>query len=256
MMKNQMTGGGNGRAFVPSTAILDEVMDTLSLDTTTAINTATATAATSIRSAATTIRPCFHGSTSNDFSDGRAYRDVIKDYLTVYKKGGAKGKFEENHMEYFEDLNFSRYVFALCTAWYLKTDQMTTMDEITMMLLLDIALKIKYLFVPANPDYAQYNRYQRAICNNDDRSVINILSRETKPYCNCMKDKKTEADNMEKVDTCFGCRHSFQREDMLKCSGCKFAMFCTTEGCYEKYWPKHKASCQGLQKVHAKITGL
>ena len=151
-------------------------------------------------------------------------------------------------MEYFEDLNFSRYVFALCTAWYLKTYQiMTTMDELTMMLLLDIAMKIKYLFVLANFDYAQYNRYQRVICNNDYRSIINILSRETKPYCNCMKDKKTEADTMEKVDTCFGCRHSFQREDILKCSGCKCAMFCTTEGCYKKYWSKHKASCQGLQ---------
>ena len=58
-------------------------------------------------------------------------------------------KFKENHMEYLEDLNFSRYVFALCTAWYLKTYQiMTTMDELTMMLLLDIAMKIKYLFVP------------------------------------------------------------------------------------------------------------
>ena len=95
-MKNQMTGGGNGRGttasipsavtFVPSIAILDECMDTLSLDTTTTINTATANAVTNIPAAGAIIRSCFHGSTSNYFSDGRAYRDVVKDYLLVSKE--------------------------------------------------------------------------------------------------------------------------------------------------------------------------
>ena len=43
MMKNQMIGGGNGRAFVPSTAILDEVMEALTLTITTTPAAAAAT---------------------------------------------------------------------------------------------------------------------------------------------------------------------------------------------------------------------
>ena len=101
------------------------------------------------------------------------------------------------------------------------------------------------------PDDDQIKRYRRELLNNDDRGVINSLSRATKSYCNCMKDKKTEANGMEKLERCLGCQHSFPRADTTKCSGCKYALFCTTD-CHAKYWPAHKKHCQPLQKDEAK----
>ena len=64
------------------------------------------------------------------------------------------------------------------------------------------------------PDDDQIKRYRRECWNNDDRGVINSLSRETKAYCNCMKDKKSEANGMEKLERCLACQHSFPRAGM------------------------------------------
>ena len=234
-----------------ATTVLHEVMEAFSLTPTTAATTSAATTATS------EIVPCCHGSTSDHFSDGISYRSVIDDFSSLL--GSVEGRtafidYHQSHSEYFTDLNFAHYIFALGTSWYLKTNQVTIeMEE-----LLELAIGIKYLYFyrAEVPDYDKYNRYIREIRNEDERVVINCLSRETRSYCDCMEAKKKEAAGMEKRQICYGCDNIFPRDNMKKCSGCKCAMFCTTEGCYEKYWPKHKASCQGLQKVHAKITGL
>ena len=92
-----------------------------------------------------------------------------------------------------------------------------------------------------DPD--KLKRYQRAIilCD-DDRGVINCLFRETKPYCDCMDDKKTEAKSMDKIEYCNGCHNSFSRESIKKCRGCKVAFFCSKD-CYKKNWPAHKERC-------------
>jgi len=236
------------QASVAATAVLNEVMEALLLTPTTAAATSAATTTVS------DIGPCFHGSTSDHFSDGRAYTDIIRDYISVPHNAGGRLKFCEDHKEYCIDLNFSQYIFALCTSLYLKTNQQT--DD--MHHLLYMAIHIKYHLVvidalrsggPA-PDRDKLHRYDRGISNkNDDRGVINCLSRETRPFCDCMKDKKTEADGMPKVGTCTGCLHSFPRSGMKKCSGCKCAMFCTTEGCYDKYWPAHRETCQRMKKI-------
>merc|ERR1719506_2497337 len=95
-------------------------MAALTLNITATNNTAAAAvaAAASERSGP----PCCHGSTSDHFSDGRAYSDIIKGMLAVQKEDGKKQvQFYIDHAEYLYDLNFVRYVFALCTSWYLKT---------------------------------------------------------------------------------------------------------------------------------------
>ena len=119
--------------------------------------------------------------------------------------------------------------------------------------LLKLAMQIKYIHLndgKFNSD--QVRRYVRPIFKNDDRGVINCLYRETKSYCDCMIDKKTEADGMEKIEFCGGCRKNFPRDGMLKCSRCKFAMFCT-DGCYDKHWPKHREICKTLKLSNAMI---
>ena len=227
-----MIGGGNGRAFVPSTAILDEVMEALTLTITTTPAAAAAAATASDR-----IVPCCHGSTSTHFPDGRAYSDVITKCLSVCKeKEGMIAKFVTDHKEMFRDLNFGQYIFAVCTSWYLKTN--TTNGEMHILLLL--AMLHKY-----SDDPDKVKRY--SIAMQVDRGVINCLSRETKSFCECMQDKKTEAKGMAKTELCFGCDIIFPRKDMLKCSGCKIVMFCN-EDCQTQNWPKHRENCQGFQK--------
>ena len=220
-----------------ATTVLDEVMEAFALTTTAAASTTPSDRG-----------PCFHGSTSDRFRDGVAYRDVIRDYLSA----PDRPKFIKDH-QYFTDLTFSRYVFAVCTSWYLAMNR-TTVD---MRWLLQMAIEIKYLFVPAmvgsgGPalDQDKLNRYCRGIHTTvNDRGVINCLSRETKPFCDCMKVKKTEADGLEKTEFCWRCRHSFPRDGMLKCSGCKIVMYCN-EDCQTKDWPRHRETCKTLEKVH------
>ena len=230
------------RGFINCLAtVLEEVMDELSSTT----STSAATATPSDRG------PCFHGITSDHFLNGVAYRDIICDYLTLSVPD--RPRFTDDHEEYFTDLNFSRYVFAVCTSWYLTMNR-TTID---MIWLLHMAIDIKYLFVvldahrsggPA-PDRDKLYRYYLGIHNNaDDRGVINCLSRETKPFCDCMKVKKTEADGMDKIEHCVGCNNIFPRKDMLKCSGCKIALFCSNE-CQAKDWLEHRKDCKTLEKV-------
>jgi len=138
----------------------------------------------------------------------------------------------KDHKEILEgDSNFIRYIFALCTSWYLKTK--TTNGE--MKALLCLATVNKY-----SSDSEKMNRYNIAI--RLDRGVINCLSRETKSFCDCMQAKKMEAKGMAKRELCLGCRITFPRKDMLICGGCKFALYCN-EDCQTKDWTKHRGDC-------------
>ena len=222
-------------SFSTATTVVNEVMEALSLTPTTAAATSAATTA-----ASDIIGPCCHGSTSDHFSDGLAYRDLIQNFLSEE----TVNKFEEGHLIYLQDLNFVQYIFALCTSWYLKTNQST--EE--MNYLLKFAIQIKYIHLndgKFNSD--QVKRYVRAINKNDDRDVINCLSRETKSYCDCMKAKKKEATGMAKIELCYGCHSMFPRDGMLICSGCNYAMFCD-EDCQAKNWPNHREACKMCQK--------
>ena len=248
------TAATNSSVVSSAATILFDVMNELWLTNST-------TAATI--AAASDNSPCFHGSTSNHFPDGRSYNKVIVDYLSLTNGGtnpSAVKDFVSNrgHDEDFVDLNFSRYIFALCTSWYLKLNR-TTPD---MKELLHRALRIKYLYEPLcvellssggpGPDHDKLNRYYRAIMmNTDDRGFINCLSKETKPYCDCMKGKKREADTMDKIELCCGCKRTFQREGMLKCSGCKCVMYCN-EDCQTKDWPKHRENCNTNKEFYKK----
>ena len=215
-----------------ATAVLDEVMAALTLNIT-ATNTAAAAVATASDVSSGPL--CCHGSTSDHFPDGRAYSDVITGILAVQKDGKEKIlQFYVDHAESLRDLNFSQYTFALCTSWYLKTK--TTNDE--MKLLLSLATTHKYF----KDDKDKAKRYGRAIAQEDDRGVINCLSRETKSFCDCMQAKKMEAKGMAKRELCSGCRITFPRKDMLICGGCKSAMYCNEE-CQTKDWPKHRGDC-------------
>ena len=188
MIANQVATSTTAASSSSSpSANLNEMMEAFSLTITTA--------------SATDMSACSHGSTSTHFPDGRAYSDVITKCLSVCKeKEGRIAKFVTDHKEMFRDLNFGQYIFAVCTSWYLKTN--TTNGEMHILLLL--AMLHKY-----SDDPDKVKRY--SIAMQLDRGVINCLSRETKSFCECMQDKKTEAKGMAKTELCFGCDIIFQR---------------------------------------------
>lgn len=127
--------------------------------------------------------------------------------------------------------------------------------------LLTHAINIKYAFEPLyskykgrgpGPDHDKLNRYIRNI-ECDERGIINCLSRETKAYCDCMNDKKREVKGMDKTEFCVGCRIYFPRDGMMKCNGCKIAMFCT-EDCFSKHSPAHREHyCNAKQELDAAL---
>ena len=184
-----------------TTTVLSEVMAALTINM-----TATTTAVAAVAAAASERSgPCCHGSTSAHFPDGRAYSDVIKKYED--REGAAK--YYKDDAENFTDSNFSQYIVAVCTSWYLKTN--TTNEAMKGLLLL--AMLGKY---PSDPEAKgvfddKFIRYTRSLKHKDDRSVINCLSRETKAFCDCMQAKKTEAKGMAKTELCCGCDITFPR---------------------------------------------
>ena len=228
------------------------------------VNAATAHSARGIRNevmdalspSASDIHSCSHGSMSDHFHDGVAYRDVIRDYLSMPRTDqSGRAEFVKGRLGYFGDLNFAHYIFAVCTSLYLQTkirnrDIIEDTKE-----LLSVAVEIKYfynaLFAQSDDepelDLGQHHRYQHAIWYNGERGVINCLSRETKPFCDCMKDKKKEAKGMDRMELCDGCNILFPREIMKECSGCNmYPMFCSI-GCYKESWPAHRERCQEEQ---------
>ena len=122
-----------------TTTVYDEAMERLAF--TTAMDELALTTITSKTSDSS--RPCCHGNTSNHFRDGVAYRDVIYKYLSLPDRAGRE-KFEQEHRDCLDDIQFAHYCFALCTSRYLKTN--TAVVE--MIWLLYLAIDIKYLLVP------------------------------------------------------------------------------------------------------------
>ena len=148
-----------------STAASSSPMDAPSLAA--IVNAATAHSARGIRNevmdalspSASDIHSCSHGSMSDHFHDGVAYRDVIHDYLSMPRTDqSGRAEFVKGRLGYFGDLNFAHYIFAVCTSLYLKTNTAT----LAMKTVLAISLRIKYVFVQANPDWAKFERYYRA----------------------------------------------------------------------------------------------
>jgi len=62
--------------------------------------------------------------------------------------------------------------------------------------------------------------------------------------CSCLKKLKKDAKHAPKMDRCYECQKEFLRQDMMKCSGCKVARYCSKE-CQKADWSKcHKDQCQ------------
>jgi hypothetical protein len=63
---------------------------------------------------------------------------------------------------------------------------------------------------------------------------------KTKDFCDCMKSKKSEAKEMEKLGRCAGCDDLFPKETLRLRNGCQLIRFHSKE-CLIEHWPTHKS---------------
>jgi hypothetical protein len=247
MTNNKKKRNNKKKAPTPTSA-LDELMKKLTL-------------ASSTYSEMT----CYHGSSIEKFSLDSDYEKTIRDYLStqlIFIKGyGAIWetnmelgmKFDTDHLEFMKDVKFGRFVFAKCVSIHLNNNLEDNVSaKSVVQALLFMGFRIKYCWIPESlllsgvlvetDNTEKLFKYCRDI-KTDDRTIINIISRETKAFCGCMKPKKTEAKNMKKMGRCSGCDKLFPKEQMLKCSGCCRSHYYHSKECQINHWPFHKKIC-------------
>ena len=119
-----------------------------------------------------------------------------------------------------------------------------------------LALEIQYHYVPEEKngtyDLQKYQKYLRDI--ETTRGIINVVGRETEPYCDCLKDAKKKAKSMAKLGWCQACRKCFPKQTMLQCSVCNIVQYCSTE-CQLEDWSEHKKYCKGAAKNKQSSSG-
>lgn len=164
-----------------------------------------------------------------------------------------------------KDPECAKCIFALCTSLFFETTSIEELTkEYTLKLLMKLGLQIKHLKEASRAagqgrkyDYTKLSKHYNDISDSkifkssarrdgNDRGIINCLRRETKPFCNCMKAKKTEALDMEKLGICAGCNEVFPKIEMRPCTGC-YRRFYHNKACYNQHWPVHKSDCQSIQ---------
>jgi hypothetical protein len=162
-------------------------------------------------------------------------------------------KFGMEYLKFITDPRFSRFIFAFSTTVYLNSNlKEDLLAKITVVRqLLKLGMSVKYAYIPKSLG-GEFNAEIFLKHSNDiianERGVINCLSRETKIFCECMKPKKTEAKDMEKLGRCFGCNELFQKEQLRLCTGCNTIKFCSKK-CHSQKWNDHKVYCKVLREI-------
>jgi hypothetical protein len=157
-----------------------------------------------------------------------------------------KEKYDDDHKHFTEDPEFCRFIFGYCTEQYLRSNNLHDNDRRVIIIdLLTLGLTIRNSRNKISNE--QSSKYKRDIRTN--RGIINCLARETKTYCNCMKEGKDIARTMEKVGSCYGCGNEFPKETLSLCNGCQFVKYHSRE-CQINDWPIHKLHCKPRQALY------
>ena len=203
----------------------------------------------------TTKARCYHGTTVETFTNGSDFQMAIDTYLIVFKTGKNQiemGKllsaFYRKYQELMKNPEFNQGVFAVATDIFLKNSygsEVYSSSKAELMTVLSLGILSKYNFCPLSADREKQNKYDRD-CKTD-RGIMNILERETKTFCNCMKPYKEDAKAMEKIGMCDNCHEEFPKMHLKRCSRCLALQYCSKE-CMRSNWPAHKQFCRPHNK--------
>jgi len=157
--------------------------------------------------------PCYHGClTKKNFQFGEHYK-VLERWDDHVGKNGVVGgsEFYKTNKRVMDDPTFSCFVMAHVTDDFLKGK-----DDDTLRLRLWLLLLMRYLTIPEHEgkdagldsEYMKnYLKYSRDIATK--RGRIKCMAREIP--CDCMEEKRVEAQSMDKVAMCHGCYEDFPK---------------------------------------------
>jgi len=202
---------------------------------------------------------CLHGNTSNRY---HLMLDLGEFAKTVCSPG--KYKSDDNNDQSVKKLSdrlirdllpevkidpeFSQFLFStISNLMLLKGENLSWREKHMSNIFFSLGIRMKYNCMNGlDVDPGSENYYLQAKYNRDKftyRGKINICARETKEFCNCMKEKKAEAKTTEKKGLCFGCQKEHPKIDLKYCGGCLKTQYCNKE-CQEKHWSKqHNCTC-------------
>ncbi|OEU09084.1 hypothetical protein FRACYDRAFT_248969 [Fragilariopsis cylindrus CCMP1102] len=198
-------------------------------------------------------KECYHGSTRAAFLNSDYIREVICNPSTYDK-----------HEE------FCQFTFALATEmWFqlMKIDK-DNKDERSQWIndivtILEYGISRRYYWIPttAGGDAGFGSENNRKICRyyrdiatasaNETpcyRGIINVLARETKSNCDCMKLYQLEAKKIEKVGFCSGCCSNVPKMKLRLCLGCIHMIKYCCRKCQKLDWSRHRALCKDAQR--------
>ena len=225
---------------------------------------------------------CYHGSSAEHFVAGSEFLKIVKSFVVLSKKYFLYGSDldqlqddirkllnNEENKKIMLNMELTNFVYALGVSFYLKLtseekekyrrlqqsldsrsiSEMKKTASCELEFILQLGLTIKYDAIPQmigeKVDNEKWMKYSRDLVN--ERGIINGLYRETKNYCDCMKMKKMEANDMDKMDLCHGCCKVFPKARTMVCDGCQAVVYCSKE-CSITDWPDHKSFCTYVQK--------
>ena len=147
------------------------------------------------------------------------------------------------------DPEFCKFLFSTATNILYLKEHLSDVELTTVHSFLRLAIDIRYVFLPQNDTSPGSECHRKCVKYKFEldtaRGVINVLSRETKSFCNCMMQYKDGAKAMEKIGYCSGCHEVFPRTKLGFCGGCLAAHYCGKE-CQKKEWGHHKTDCPQL----------
>jgi hypothetical protein len=209
----------------------------------------------------TKFSSCLHSNTNNLF---RLTKDlVLLCRLNINCGSSDPSTFEKlkrkvSFNKFVYDPEFGHFLFSTATNMIimeraegenLSQDEMEFVKDF-----LYLGINIKYYYIPQSKGedlspctdlYRKRIKYIRD-CRTY-RGMINICSRETREFCNCMEEKKLQAKKMDKIGICDGCIKHIPKHKLELCGGCISYQYCNIV-CQKKHWieQQHKVGCKKL----------
>ena len=159
-------------------------------------------------------------------------------YVFIIFTYGFISKQQQLKFGYFTDLNFSRYIFALCTSWWcLKSNRTTELWNHSF----SRRFASLNIYVPESDHDKLKHRFYCAVINSDDRGFISCLSTYRKKAILWLYERQESGSKR------YGQNGILQW--MQEHISARDGMTCTNS-CYDTNWSKHRESCNTIKESY------